>query len=59
MIQTFVFLFKIKTTQIPKYVYELILSESHIYTTALVTQKMLKIIIVELINLNTLFYHIL
>ena len=25
--------FKIKTTQIPKYLYELILSESHIYST--------------------------
>ena len=33
MVQTFVCVFKIKTTQIPKYLYELILSESHIYST--------------------------
>ena len=34
MVQTFVCVFKIKTTQIPKYLYELILSASHIYSTS-------------------------
>ena len=58
MVQTFVYAFlKLK---LPKFqsIYMNLFRLSHI-SIALVTQKMLKPIIAELINLNTLFFHVL
>ena len=54
MVQTFVCVFKVKTTQIPN-IYMNLFHLNHIFI-ALATQKTLKLIIAELINLNTLFF---
>ena len=57
MVQTFVCFLKLK---LPKFqsIYMNLFRLNHIFLE-LVTQKMLELIIAELINLNTLFSHIL
>ena len=50
MLQVIVF-YKIKTTQTPKYLYELLPTESHTYN------KMLKPTTAKLVYLNTLSFH--
>ena len=52
--QLFVF-YKIKTNQIPKYLYELLPTESHTYNARNI--EMLKTTIAELMYLNTLSFH--